>query len=83
LASRLQTALVVYAFAALGVFLLAVPWSPMWDRATASFLPTPAGPWLRSGFIRGLCSGLGALNLAAAFGEARSFLKPPVEDRTR
>jgi hypothetical protein len=67
----------VYAFAALGVFLVAVPWSPVWDSATAAYLPTVAGPWLRSGFVRGLVSGLGALNLAAAWSEALAFLRPP------
>jgi len=77
LPSRLQTALHVYAFAALGVFLIAVPWSPVWDSATAAFLPTVAGPWLRSGFARGFVSGLGALNVAAACGEAMAFLRPP------
>jgi len=82
LPSRLQTALHVYAFAALGVFLIAVPWSPVWDSATAAYLPTVAGPWLRSGFARGLVSGLGALNVAAAWGEALTFLRPP-ESGTR
>lgn len=74
--SRLQTALYVYAFAALGVFLIAVPWSPVWESATAAYLPTSAGTWLRSGFARGFVSGLGALNLAAAWAEARAFLGP-------
>jgi hypothetical protein len=81
LPSRLQTALHVYAFAALGVFLVAVPWSPVWDSATAAFLPTVAGPWLRSGFVRGLVSGLGALNLAAAWSEALAFLRSPEDVR--
>lgn len=74
--SRLQTALQVYAFAALGIFLLAVPWSSVWESATTPFLPTILGPWLKSGFARGLVSGLGALNLIAAWGEARDFLHP-------
>ncbi len=72
--SRLQTALHVYVFAALGLFLIAVPWSPVWHAATAPYLPTTAGPWLRSGFLRGLISGLGALNVLAAWGEARDLL---------
>jgi len=76
LTSRLSTAFLVYAFAALGVFLVAVPWSPVWETSTAGYLPTVAGPWLRSGFVRGLVSGLGALNLAAAWAEARSLLWP-------
>jgi hypothetical protein len=69
--SRLQTAFLVYAFA---------PWSSVWESSTAGYLPTAAGPWLRSGFVRGLVSGLGALNLAAAWSEARSLLRPNAAD---
>jgi len=74
--SRIQTAVLVYVFAALGVFLVVAPWSPLWDTTTAGYLPTPIGPWLRSGFMRGLVSGLGALNFIAAWSEARSLLWP-------
>ena len=74
--SRLQTAFFVYLFAALGVFLLAAPWSPLWEASTSGYLPTAAGTWLRSGFVRGLVSGLGGLNLAAAWSEARALLAP-------
>lgn len=73
--SRLRKALEVYAFAALGLFLIVVPWSPVWHSATAAYLPTMLGSWLRSGFARGLVSGLGALDLIAALGEAREFLR--------
>jgi hypothetical protein len=76
LISRIRTAFLVYAFAALGVFLVAVPWSPVWETSTAGYLATSAGPWLRSGFLRGFVSGLGFLNLAAAWSEARSLLWP-------
>jgi hypothetical protein len=77
LPSRFTTALIIYAFAALGVFLIAVPWSPVWDSVTAAFLPTIVGPVLRSGFTRGFVSGLGALNVAVAWSEARGFLRDP------
>ena len=73
--NRLQIALHVYVFAALGLFLIAVPWSAMWDAATAAYLPTAVGPLLRSGFARGLVSGLGALNLLAAWAEADAFVR--------
>jgi hypothetical protein len=82
-ASRLQLAFFVYAFAALGVFLVAVPWSPVWESSTAAYLPTAAGPFLRSGFARGLCSGLGILNLAAAWSEVRTLLWPAEGDGRR
>jgi hypothetical protein len=80
--SRIGTALLVYAFAALGVFLVAVPWSPVWESSTAAFVPTVAGPWLRSGYVRGLISGLGLLNIVAAWSEARALLRPPPGDGT-
>jgi len=73
--SRFIAAFYVYAFAALGVLLLAVPWSAAWDAATAVYMPTPVGAWLRSGFVRGFISGLGALDLFAAWGQARDFLR--------
>jgi hypothetical protein len=81
--SRLQAAFLVYAFAALGAFLVVAPWSPAWETLTAGFLPTAAGSWIRSGFVRGLVSGLGALNLAAAWSEARSLLWPTAGDGPR
>ena len=81
--SQLKAAFLVYAFAALGVFLVAAPWSPVWEASTAGYLPTAAGSWLRSGFVRGLVSGLGALNLAAAWGEARSLLARGADDGPR
>jgi hypothetical protein len=73
--SRLQSALHVYVFAALGIFLIVVPWSAAWDNATAPLLSTWIGSIPRSGFVRGLVSGLGGLNLVAAWGEARTVLQ--------
>ena len=81
--SRIRTALLVYVFAALGVFLLAVPWSRVWEASTAAYVPTAVGRWVRSGFTRGLVSGLGCLNLAAAWSEARSLLWPADGDGQR
>jgi hypothetical protein len=74
--SRLQAAFFVYVFAAVGVFLLLAPWSQLWETSTAGYLPTPLGPWFRSGFVRGLISGLGVLNIVAAWNEARALLWP-------
>jgi hypothetical protein len=64
--SRIRSALALYAFAVLGLFLLVAPWTPIWTRATIALAPTPAGPWIGSGWVRGLVSGLGALDLAVA-----------------
>jgi hypothetical protein len=67
---RIKLALGVYALSVVGVFLLAVPWTTLWDAATSGFAPTAGGAWIRSGWVRGAVSGLGVLDLAAAAGEA-------------
>lgn len=64
--SRLGTALRFYAFALLGVCLLLAPWSRLWGQATAVLLPPPVDAWARTGWVRGLVSGVGALDLAVA-----------------
>jgi hypothetical protein len=53
-----------------GVLLVILPWTPEW---TDNYLLL-SFPWLRtffsSGFFRGLCSGLGLLDIWIGFGEA-------------
>jgi len=66
LQSRIGTALLLYVFAALGVFLLVVPWTAAWTQAISALLPPPAGRWALSGWVRGCASGMGALDLALA-----------------
>ena len=56
----------LYAFAALGLFLLVAPWTPVWTQATYTLLPPSVGRWVLSGWARGVASGLGALDLAFA-----------------
>jgi len=50
----------------LGVFLLLAPWTPVWDQAIRALLPGEIVPWARSGWVRGIVSGLGALDLLVA-----------------
>ena len=66
LQSRLGAALSLYAFAALGLFLLVAPWTPVWTQATYTLLPAAVGRWVLSGWARGVASGLGALDLLIA-----------------
>src|SRR5262245_43107517 len=44
LAARIRTALLAYVFGVLGAFLLAVPWSPLWDYATLAVAQYTVGP---------------------------------------
>jgi hypothetical protein len=70
LAARIRTALTLYVFGVLGAFLMAVPWTPIWDHATLAFAQYPLGPWIRSGWVRGAVTGLGALDVLVALQEA-------------
>jgi hypothetical protein len=63
---RIRIALDVYLYSVLGLVLVSVPWTPLWDDATLVLLPTSAGPWIRSGWSRGLASGVGTLDLWVA-----------------
>ena len=75
LPARIRTALLAYVFGVLGAFLLAAPWSPLWDYATLSVAQYAFGPWVRSGWVRGAVSGLGALDLLTATREAGALLR--------
>lgn len=62
-------ALSAYLFGALGLFLVAAPWSGVWESFVLPFAPTAWGPLVRSGWMRGFVSGLGVLNLAVALAD--------------
>lgn len=67
---RLLVLLFVFVCAAAGVLLVVLPWTPQWtDNALLLRFPE-----LRSvmthGFFRGLCSGLGLLDIWIGFSEA-------------
>jgi hypothetical protein len=66
LESRIRTALLLYAFGVIGLFLLVTPWTAVWSQAMVGLLPTKIGRWALSGWVRGAVSGLGALNLVVA-----------------
>lgn len=66
---RIPYALSAYLFGALGLFLLAAPWSGVWESFVVPLGPTAWGPLARSGWLRGFVSGLGILNLVVALGD--------------
>jgi len=64
--SRIRTALWLYAFGAIGLFLVVAPWTAIWTQAAAALLPSPIGRMALLGWVRGVVSGLGAFDLLVA-----------------
>jgi len=56
-----------------GLFLILVPWSPVWERNLLPGYFTPIASLLRSYFMKGAISGLGLVNLWIGFTEAVSL----------
>jgi len=71
--ARIAAAMGLYAFGALGVFLLSVPWTPIWDQVTRGLLPEAVAAGLATGWARGAISGLGVLNLVTAAKDAGAW----------
>ena len=73
--------LIAALFAEVGLVLVVMPWSPLWDRNY--FLETV--PHLRalvtSNYVRGAVSGLGLINIAAGIAELMAlFANRPVHE---
>ena len=66
---RLKSAGALYLFFVLGVFLVFVPWSPIWEHAIISIRPSVTATLLGTGWVRGGVSGLGLLDLVLAMRE--------------
>lgn len=67
---RLTVLLFVFVCAVVGVLLVIVPWRPEWTD-NRFFLTYPAlRDFFSNGFVRGLCSGLGVLDIWIGFWEA-------------
>ena len=71
--ARIRRALLLYAFTVLGIFLLVAPWSPVWEQATHVIDSVAIARWARSGWLRGLVSALGALDLWVALQMVREL----------
>lgn len=65
-ASQIRAAFVLYALGLLGVFLIVSPWTPIWGVAADGLLPAEIAEWLENGWLRGMVSALGVLDLLVA-----------------
>lgn len=62
-------------FLEVGLVLLVVPWSPLWDRNVFTDLLPALKPILTAHVTRGGVSGLGLINLCAGFAELSALLR--------
>lgn len=70
---RFRPALAAYVFGVLGVFLAVAPWTQLWDHHTFFLTGSAMGAWVRSGWVRGLVTGIGVLDLLVARGEVAAL----------
>ncbi len=70
---RLAMLLFVFLCAGTGVLLLILPWTPNWSE-NHLLLGRPAlRDFIENAFVRGLCSGLGVLDIWIGFTEAAHY----------
>ena len=71
----LKNSIALYIFLVLGLFLMVAPWTPVWYEATVLLLPTRFGAPAQQGWVRGLVSAVGVLDLLAAGSAALDLLR--------
>ncbi len=67
---RLRALLFVTMCATVGVLLIILPWTPKWTDNPLLLSMPGLRTFVANGFVRGLCSGLGVLDLWLGFWEA-------------
>src|SRR5579862_6399272 len=67
---RILVLLLVFICAAMGVLLLILPWRPEWTDNHFLLGSPGLRTFVSNGFVRGLCSGLGLLDIWIGFWEA-------------
>jgi hypothetical protein len=67
---RIRALLFVTMCATLGVLLIILPWTPKWTDNPLLLSMPELRTFVANGFVRGLCSGLGVLDLWLGFWEA-------------
>jgi len=70
---RLGVLLFVFLCATIGVMLMILPWRPEWTENHLLALSPTLRDIFANGFVRGLCSGLGVLNVWIGFWEAIQY----------
>jgi hypothetical protein len=70
---RLLILLFVFLCAAVGVLLVIVPWTPQWTDNYLLLRWSGLRTFVSNGFVRGLCSGLGVLDIWIGFREAAHY----------
>jgi hypothetical protein len=70
---RLTMLLLVFVCAIVGVLLLILPWRPEWTDNHLLLDSPGLRAFVASGFVRGLCSGLGLLDIWIGFWEATHY----------
>ena len=75
---RLRALLLVTLCATFGVLLVILPWTDKWTDNSLLLSVPELRPIISNGFVRGLCSGLGLLDLWLGFWEAIYYHEKPV-----
>jgi len=76
---RIRALLFVTLCATFRVLLIILPWTPKWTDSPLLLSMPNLRSIVSNGFFRGLCSGLGVLNLWLGFWEAIYYHEKPVD----
>jgi len=64
-------------FLEVGLLLVFIPWSALWDRNYFASLVPVIGEAIKSPYVRGAVSGLGLINIVAGLAELFSIFSSP------
>jgi len=67
---RITVLMFVFVCATAGVFLVILPWRPEWTDNHLLYAHPALREFVANGFVRGLCTGLGVLDIWIGFWEA-------------
>ncbi|MFQ5926187.1 MAG: hypothetical protein ACE5MH_02000 [Terriglobia bacterium] len=70
---RLYLIVLILFILELGLFLVVLPWSSLWERNYFLYRYPGLAPWLLNHYLRGAITGLGFADIAAALWQATHF----------